>query len=157
MASAFSRLAAYLVSGVLLFSASAWAAASESEFPDDVIQGRNLVNNLKWGKKRCEDEIVLATKPRFDYVGNFAANGLAWVVVNGKYGYINEKGEEVITPRFDDAGSHVIVVPCKYFIDLDLISGGDDAWDFAATGLARVRVNGKYGYIPAPPGYQTPK
>ena len=53
--------------------------------------------------------------------------------MNGKWGCINEKGEEVITPRFDDAE------------------------DFAANGLARVEVNGKYGYIRAPFPYRTDK
>jgi hypothetical protein len=46
--------------------------------------------------------------------------------VKDKYGYINEKGEEVIPPRFDDAQP------------------------FAANGLAAVRVKGKWGYIRVP-------
>jgi hypothetical protein len=56
----------------------------------------------------------------FDYAWPFANNGLARVEVKDKWGYINEKGEEVIPPRFDEADS------------------------FAANGLAAVRagVNG---------------
>jgi hypothetical protein len=47
---------------------------------------------------------------------------LSAVRVKDKYGYINERGEEVIAPRFDDA------------------------WRFA-NGLAAVKAEGKYGYI----------
>ncbi|MDR1889686.1 MAG: WG repeat-containing protein [Zoogloeaceae bacterium] len=48
---------------------------------------------------------------------------LPWV--KSKYGYINEKGEAVIPPRFDDA------------------------WNFDANGLASVRVEDTWGYIRA--------
>ncbi len=60
---------------------------------------------------------------RFNNTYDFAANGLALVILNGKYGYINQKGELVIPARFDNA------------------------WDFAANGLAAVSLNGKWGYI----------
>jgi hypothetical protein len=74
-----------------------------------------------------------AILPRFDDAKDFAANGLARVKVNGKWGYIDEKGEAVILPRFDEAEG------------------------FAANGLAVVRVNDKYGYIRIPPKYRTPR
>ena len=48
---------------------------------------------------------------------------LARVKLNGKYGFINEAGEMVIKPQFEDAGY------------------------FASNGLARVKLNGKYGFI----------
>jgi hypothetical protein len=57
--------------------------------------------------------------------GKFTANGLAWINVSGKYGYINEKDEIIIATRFDEAA------------------------DFSANGLARVRVGKKWGYIKA--------
>jgi hypothetical protein len=57
----------------------------------------------------------------YDDAGTFR-EGLAVVQKNGKYGYINREGVEV--------------VPCVY----------DGAWGFSE-GLARVRKNGKWGYI----------
>jgi uncharacterized Zn-binding protein involved in type VI secretion len=78
---------------------------------------------------RKEAEFEWVIKPRFDGALPFAANGLARVLVNGKWGYINEKGEEVIRPRFDRAGRF------------------DGTGEFAANGLARVKVNGKWGWV----------
>jgi hypothetical protein len=46
--------------------------------------------------------------------------------MDNKYGYINQQGEEVIKPQFDDVGG------------------------FTANGLLRVKVDGRYGYIKAP-------
>ena len=43
--------------------------------------------------------------------------------MDGKYGYINERGE--------------MVIPCQY----------DSAGNFSSNGLARVKIDGKYGYI----------
>jgi translation initiation factor 6 (eIF-6) len=48
--------------------------------------------------------------------------GLAGVEINGKYGFIDTKGNLVIPPVYDDA------------------------WHFSE-GLARVEINGKWGYI----------
>ncbi|MDR3352863.1 MAG: WG repeat-containing protein [Zoogloeaceae bacterium] len=74
-------------------------------------------------RREPESAIIWAIEPRFDLVWDFDDNGLAVVQVNGKCGYINEKGEEVIPPRFDRAD------------------------DFAANGLASVKINGKWGFI----------
>ena len=57
----------------------------------------------------------------FDDVGNFY-EGFAWVKKDGKYGYINTKGEQVIECKFD----------C--------------AWNFSE-GFALVKKYGKWGYI----------
>jgi hypothetical protein len=54
-----------------------------------------------------------------------ASISLARVKADGKWGYIDTRGREVIPLRFDDAK------------------------DFAANGLAPVEVDGKYGYIDA--------
>lgn len=39
--------------------------------------------------------------PRFDWVGDFARNGLAAVKVSGKWGYIDKTGSFVINAQFD--------------------------------------------------------
>ena len=38
-------------------------------------------------------------------MGSFTENGLAEVEKDGKWGYIDEKGEEVISCQYDDVGS----------------------------------------------------
>jgi hypothetical protein len=107
-------------------------------------------------EQRAEFEWVI--KPRFDYAWDFAANGLARVVENGKYGYINAEGKVVIAPRFDDAGhfaanglAWVEVKGKAGYINAEgkvvIEPRFDDTRSFAANGLAQVRVNGKYGYI----------
>ena len=58
---------------------------------------------------------------KYDCVCNFE-EGLAAVCLNGKWGFIDKTGKEVI--------------PCKY----------DNAWKFQ-DGLAKVELNGKYGFI----------
>lgn len=60
-------------------------------------------------------------RSKYDYVGEFV-NGLAIVRLNGKCGFINERGKEI--------------TPLKY----------DLAWKFK-NGFAMVRLNGKYFYI----------
>ena len=60
-------------------------------------------------------------KGGYDYVAEYS-EGLAWVRLNGKYGFIDKSGTEVI--------------PCKY----------DYAY-FFSEGLAEVKLNGKYGFI----------
>ena len=49
-----------------------------------------------------ENEVVIA--PQYIDAQPFAKNGLAGVMVAGKWGYINEKNEMVIEPQYDEAG-----------------------------------------------------
>ena len=59
---------------------------------------------------------------KYDYVGKFSSNGLAYVKLNGKYGFIDQTGK--------------IIIPLKY----------DYVGDFFDR-LAYVELNGKYGFI----------
>ena len=91
----------------------------------------------------------------FDYADDFN-EGFAWVKKDGKWGYINTKGEQIVECKFDDAyyfnegfawvkeygkwgyintkGEQII--ECKF----------DDAWGFKE-GFDRVQKDGKCGYI----------
>jgi len=40
----------------------------------------------------------MVIKPKFGYNGDSFDKGLAWVELNGKYGYINKKGEYILEP-----------------------------------------------------------
>lgn len=93
----------------------------------------------------------------YDIVCSFC-EGRARVVRNGKRGFIDQMGQEVVACKYEKARdfreglSRValkgkygfidmqgnLVVPCKY----------DDANDFSE-GLARVKYKGKYGYVDA--------
>ena len=86
---------------------------SDDDF-DDFIEGG------KWGYKlKSTQEVVIAAK--YDTVYNFCENR-AQVELNGKYGFIDKAGNEV--------------VPLKY----------DNAWNFCG-GRAYVKLNEKYGYV----------
>ena len=63
--------------------------------------------------------------PQFENVGMFGRNGLAPVQVNGKCGYIDEAGQMVIKPQFDDISYR----------------------GYGENGLAKAKINGKWGYI----------
>jgi hypothetical protein len=103
-------------------------------FDPDAASGKTSLPKLvkkatrtKGRKGEQNAPISWAIPPRFDYADVFR-NGLARVMVGvykegGKFGYINEKGEEIVSLRFDDA---------EYF---------------AANGLARVKANDKWGFI----------
>jgi hypothetical protein len=69
----------------------------------------------------------VSIEPRFTYAYPFS-DGLAVVVLDRRMGYINTKGEFVITNRFERA----------YDFPKGLTSG---------VRLARVRIEGKYGFI----------
>ena len=58
---------------------------------------------------------------KYDGAGG-AYEGLAWVKLNGKYGFVNLKGEEVVPPKYDDVG-------------------------FFHENFASFRLNGNYGFV----------
>ena len=102
-----------------------------------------------------EKGIQIKTKPKYTYIGEFC-EGLACVQLNGKCGFIDKTGKEVIECNYEDIsffheglarvrlnGEYCFidkngnkVIKCKY----DYVS------DFHE-GLAVVRLNGKYGFI----------
>jgi hypothetical protein len=131
----------------------------------DLKPYKNPVNN-KWGYKDKNDSIVIPCK--YSKAENFETVGLAMVGLDGKIGFINSKGQEII--------------PCKYGTmkmtfragDLIKVAGFydgvatlmlDDKWGFIdssgtnitpfkyedaanfSEGMAAIKSNGKWGYI----------
>ena len=82
--------------------------------------------------------------------------GFAVVEKDGKYGYINTKGEQAIECKFDYAkdfneGFAAVEKDGKYgYINIKgeqvIEYKFDGAWDFSE-GFAKVKKDGKYGYI----------
>jgi hypothetical protein len=103
---------------------------SYSEAIDGIIQIRKTIgDSIKYGFADANRNMI--SEPAYDdskfYIGASSANsgfneGLAPVKKNGKWGYIDLKGEVVIDFLYDDA------------------------WCFSE-GLAAVKLNEKYGYI----------
>ncbi len=93
---------------------------------------------------------------KYDECGKFFFDGLAWVRLNGKWGYIDQTGKEVIPCKYEACGDFhkglawvelngkcgyidktgKEVIPCKYGVCGDFHEG-----------LAAVKLNGKWGYI----------
>jgi|TARA_B110000902_G_C14193613_1_gene545075 hypothetical protein len=76
--------------------------------------------NSKFGIADTIGNILI--KPLYEDLSYFSDNGLARAQKDGKYGFINEKGEVIIEFKFEDAGGF------KY-------------------GLAKVKINNKWGFI----------
>lgn len=72
-------------------------------------------------------------KPQYRIADDFS-EGLAQVMVDRKFGYINKKGEMMIPPRFN---AHTVGYSWKEKFDTSRFSEG----------LASVSVGGRYGYI----------
>jgi hypothetical protein len=139
------------LAGLLLCVACAQTnlSAHEAEAPVLAHEGEgNAAQKIEW-----------AIPPRFDGAQNFAANGLAAVKVNNKWGYINEQGKEVIAPRFDTAwvfganGLALIQIQDKGYGYINakgeevIAPRFEEALAFAVNGLAAVKVEGKHGFI----------
>jgi len=112
--------------------------------------------NGKWGYIDKTGREVIPVK--YDTISDFK-RGLAKVKLDGKWGIINENGKEIIPPKYDDVmsfkdktvkvrlndkwkfgyigGANRIVIPIIY----------DFIGKFNEDGLAKVKLNGKWGYI----------
>jgi serine/threonine protein kinase len=100
-------------------------------------------------------ESLMVIPPQFDNAENFH-EGLAIVVINKKYGYIDKTGKMRIPPQFDDCGNFSeglarVEINEQYgYIDktgkMRILPQFDDCGNFSE-GLARVKINEQYGYI----------
>jgi len=120
---------------------------------------RSRARNGKWGYSmnfgECSKDSIIS--PRFDAAEKFGFNGLAKVSQDGKWGYVNLKGEEIIPLHFEEVGDFDYgLVPVKlnkkwgYFnaqgqiavsINFDAVSG---VW---REELSAVQLQGKWGYV----------
>jgi hypothetical protein len=92
---------------------------------------------------------------RYDVVSDFQ-EGRAWVKLNGKYGFVDLQGNEVIPLKYDDAfnfseGRAEVSLNGKYgFIDVNgnevIPLKYDRVYSFSE-GRLRVKLNRKYGFV----------
>ena len=122
----------------------------------------SFAGKIEWEKPKIQ---CLNTKKEllFEFVATsisekVSPKGLIKVEFDDKFGFINEKGEEVVPYKYDSAsdfssnGLAIVridgqygyinekgeeVIPCKY----------EDADDFSSNGFAKVEIDGQYGYI----------
>lgn len=141
------------------------------EFSENVDKSGNVyiyatvsLHNDKGSKmglyKHNKDGVVNVVPIKYSEIGDFH-NGLALVKFNGKWGYINELGTEVISPKYDghrDFKHSVAVVSIEddnYNRKYGLINTkGEEIvplqYDYISdfsNGLASVNKDDKYGYI----------
>lgn len=64
------------------------------------------IDDGKWGYIDPEEPTMMALPDNYEEANCFY-NGVAIVKENGKYGYINKKGEYIIKPAFDEATEFV--------------------------------------------------
>ncbi len=93
--------------------------ARESESKGKLVP---FENEGKWGYKNASGQVLI--KPQFDMANDFSPEGIAAVVDDKGWAYINEKGETVIRPFVIDNGP-----------------------DYFKQGLARFRINNKFGFF----------
>ena len=126
----------------------------EKEEIEKKILAKSLISLQDEVNKEIEKKI-LAKSLNFSFIGNFS-EGLALIIVNNKYGFINKSGEVVIPIKFNSVRnfseglalirvnnkwgfinkSGKIIIPTKF----DYVYGFSD-------GLARVMVNNKWDFI----------
>jgi hypothetical protein len=101
------------------------------------------------------EEIHKSTKQRYDWVDDFF-EGRARVKLNGKWGYIDFDGNEVVPPLYDYVGYYsdgrvCVRVNQKFgFVDLDGNEVVPLRYDYIYDhydGMAMIRLDGKYGFI----------
>ena len=59
-----------------------------------------IKKNQQWGLMDVEGKVVL--KPQYEAIGEFKKYGYATMQHKGKVGLINDKGNEIVTPLYDD-------------------------------------------------------
>lgn len=102
----------------------------------------------KWGlvKKISKDAYKLVAEPQFDWIGYFK-NGLAAVLMDGLWGFINTEGQLVIGPQFNDHGENPSQLP-RWNETKQIYEDHLSNWFYRFDkGKTWVQQNGRYGII----------
>lgn len=151
--SIFNKSIIFLLSLFLMIGSSAFAqtAGFNTENVEYYIQNKKIgLRDITTRK--------LVVPCKYDFIGTFSKSKLATFKRSGLYGYLNEKGVEVIAPKYQEARTFssddnlapvksngkwgfinklgTIKIACKY----------EDVGGFVS-GLSRVKLNGKWGMI----------
>ena len=117
-----------------------------------------LIAAMSYGQGFLKEEKVksepLKITKQYDATGSFYEN-LAWVTLNGKYGFIDKTGKEITSLEYDDVRSFEEGVAKVNFNNKwcfinttgkEISSLYDELSDFSCN-LSRVKLNNKYGFI----------
>ena len=107
--------------------------------------------------KKCRDDVdVLKISSKYQFIGNIKEYSYTRVKLNGKYGFIDKNGKEVIPCNYDGAsifneGLAAIKLNGKWgFIDRDGIEviphRYEEVYAFSE-GFVAIKLNGKWGFI----------
>ena len=107
--------------------------------------------------KKCRDDVdVLKISSKYQFIGNIKEYSYTRVKLNGKYGFIDKNGKEVIPCNYDGAsifneGLAAIKLNGKWgFIDRDGIEviphRYEEVYAFGE-GFVAIKLNGKWGFI----------
>lgn len=118
---------------------------------------RDLRDDQEKAKNFSKPEYYYQIKNKYDFIDWTVKDGLILVIRKGRYGCINEKGIEIVPPKYDSVypfNKRVarIELNGKWGL-LDIIAGKEiippqyeRTYSFKE-GFAAVRLNGKWGYI----------
>lgn len=118
-----------------------------------------LKNNNKFGLANQEGVIFA---PKFSEIEKDCSAKLFWIKSNGKYGFINKKGEEIVSPIYDEVKSfshshlaavrngnkwgYVDDVSGNVKIDIKYASANPFS-NYNEVAVVQEKTNGKFGYI----------
>ena len=104
-------------------------------------------------KKRSKRKL----NKEYEYVGDVSSEGMRRVVIDGKVGYVDEKGREMIPVKYEEAwgfseGLAIASLDGKKWWHIDKTGKEVIPMEYDRTlhfseGLAAVKLNGKWGYL----------
>jgi hypothetical protein len=128
---------------------------------ENASQRQSLRETLARNGYRFIDKTGAIVSQTYEKAYSFTASGLARVAkstgTGWDFGFINQNGEETVSLKYDSArdfynGAAAVENSGKWFFvnaqGTELCDGlWDDAGDFSAEGIARVRNGEEYGFV----------